>query len=46
MKYEKPDITLLAEATDIVRGPKLGGLMDSRQPQNPIHSSAAYESDE
>ena len=46
MKYEKPEITLAAVAVELIQGPKVGGLADSGQPQNPIHTPAAYESDE
>jgi hypothetical protein len=46
MKYEKPEITLSANAAEIVQGSKPGGFMDSRDGQNPIHSTGAYESDE
>jgi len=46
MKYEKPEITLAAVAVELIQGSKLGGPADSRQPQNPIHTPAAYESDE
>jgi len=46
MKYERPEITLSADAAEIVQGSKPGGFMDSRDPQNPIHSTGAYESDD
>lgn len=46
MKYEKPEITFSAEAVEIVQGMKLSGPADSGQPQNPIHTAAAYDSDE
>lgn len=46
MKYEKPAITFSADAVRIIEGMKLGGPADSGQPQNPIHTPAAYESDE
>jgi hypothetical protein len=46
MKYEKPEITFSAEAVKLIQGPKTGGLADSGQPQNPIHTPAAYGSDE
>jgi hypothetical protein len=46
MKYEKPEITISTEAVTEVQGSKLGGTMDFAEPQNPIHSSAAYQSDE
>jgi hypothetical protein len=46
MRYEKPKITISTDAAVLVQGSKLGGIMDFRQPQNPIHSSAAYQSDE
>ena len=46
MKYEKPEITKSEGAVALVQGSKLGGPMDFRVPQNPIHSSAAYQSDE
>ena len=46
MKYEKPEITFRAEAVEIIQGMKLNGPADSSQPVNPIHTAAAYESDE
>ena len=46
MKYEKPEITLTAVAVELIHGSKVGGPADSGQPQNPIHTPAAYESDE
>ena len=46
MKYEKPEITLSADAVEVVQGMKLSGPVDSGQPQNPVHTAAAYESDE
>jgi hypothetical protein len=46
MKYEKPEVLLAASAVELVRGMKLSGPVDSGQPQNPIHTAAAYESDE
>ena len=46
MKYEKPQITLTADAVEAVQGPKTGGPADSAQPHNPVHTPAAYESDE
>jgi hypothetical protein len=46
MKYEKPEITLVADAATLIQGQKSSGLADSGQPQNPVHTPAAYESDE
>jgi hypothetical protein len=46
VKYEKPEITLGTDAVEVIHGPKTGGPADSRQPQNPVHTPAAYESDE
>jgi len=46
MKYEKPEITSSAQAVEVVQGMKLSGPADSGQPLNPIHTAAAYESDE
>ncbi len=46
MKYEKPEITLPADAVEVIQGSKVGGPADSGQPQNPIHTPASYESDE
>jgi hypothetical protein len=46
MKYEKPEITHSAVAVELIQGSKVGGPADSRQPQNPIHTPAAYQSDE
>ena len=46
MKYEKPEIVSSANAVEIVQGMKLSGPVDSGQPQNPIHTAAAYQSDE
>ncbi len=46
MKYEKPEITFSSDAAEIIQGMKLSGPVDSGQPQNPIHTAAAYESDE
>jgi len=46
MKYEKPEITLVANATILVQGTKLMGTADFIDPQNPVRSVSAYESDE
>jgi hypothetical protein len=46
MKYEKPEITLSTQAVEVIQGSKLGGPADSAQPMNPVHTPAAYESDE
>ncbi len=46
MKYEKPEITVVADAVAVIQGPKIGGPMDSHMPQNPVHTSTAYGSDE
>ena len=46
MKYEKPAISVSADAVAIIQGMKLSGPADSGQPQNPIHTPAAYESAE
>ena len=46
MRYEKPELTLAATAVDAIQGMKLTGPADSGQPQNPVHTPAAYESDE
>jgi hypothetical protein len=46
MKYEKPQITLAADAVEVIHGSKTGGPADSGQPQNPVHTPAAYQSDE
>lgn len=46
MKYEKPQITLTADAVEVIHGPKRGGPADSGQPHNPVHTPAAYQSDE
>jgi hypothetical protein len=46
MKYEKPEITLSANAAEVIQGLKVGGPADSGDPNNPIHTPAAYESDE
>lgn len=46
MKYEKPEIILSAVAVVAIQGMKLSGPVDSAQPQNPIHTAAAYASDE
>lgn len=46
MKYEKPEIILAADAVEVIEGPKTGGPADSGQPQNPVHTPAAYQSDE
>jgi len=46
MKYEKPKITHAAEAVAVIQGRKSSGPADSGQPQNPVHTPAAYESDE
>lgn len=46
MKYEKPEITLAADAVEVIHGMKLSGPVDSGQPQNPVHTAAAYESGE
>jgi hypothetical protein len=46
MKYEKSEMTRSADAVEVIQGMKLSGLVDSAQPQNPVHTAAAYESDE
>ena len=46
MKYEKPQITIAVDAVEATQGPKIGGPVDSSMPQNPVHTPAAYESDE
>ena len=46
MKYEKPEVTLVAEAAVLVQGRKLIGTMDFVDPQNPIRSTSAYQADE
>jgi len=46
MKYEKPQITLVADAATMIQGVKSSGPADSGQPQNPVHTPCAYESDE
>ena len=46
MKYEKPEITLTADAVEVILGSKTSGPADSGQPQNPVHTPAAYQSDE
>jgi hypothetical protein len=46
MSYEKPQITLSADAAEVIQGLKVGGPADSGDPTNPIHTPAAYESDE
>jgi hypothetical protein len=46
MKYEKPQITRAADAVEVIHGAKTGGPADSGQPQNPVHTPAAYQSDE
>jgi hypothetical protein len=46
MNYEKPEIVLAANAAEAIQGPKTVGPKDSSQPSNPIHTPAAYESDE
>lgn len=46
MKYEKPQIIFTADAVEVIHGAKTGGPADSGQPQNPVHTPAAYQSDE
>ena len=46
MKYEKPEVTLVANATILVQGTKLMGITDFIDPQNPVRSTSAYQSDE
>jgi hypothetical protein len=46
MRYEKPEITLVANAAALIQGQNSSGPADSAQPQNPVHTPAAYESDE
>jgi hypothetical protein len=46
MKYEKAEIVLVANAAQVIQGPKSVGPKDTQQPGNPIHTPAAYESDE
>lgn len=46
MKYEKPEIMLSTDAAEVIQGSKVGGPADSGHPMDPIHTPAAYESDE
>lgn len=46
MKYEKPEITLSANAVEVIQDSKSGGPVDSMNPQNPIHTPGVYQSDE
>jgi hypothetical protein len=46
MNYEKPRITTAAAAVAIIQSLKPNGVMEVAEPQNPIHSSSAYQSDE
>ena len=46
MNYERPRITMITDAVAIVQGLKPNGVMEVAQPQNPIHSTSAYQSDE
>ena len=46
MKYEKPEITMSADAVVLVQGSKMGFSADIAEPGNPIRTSAAYQSDE
>jgi hypothetical protein len=46
MKYEKPEITLSANAVEVIQGPKIGGPADSLNPTDTVHTPAAYQSDE
>ncbi len=46
MKYEKPEISLSAQAVEVIQGRKLSGPVDSGDMGNPIHTTGAYESDE
>jgi len=46
MEYETPKIMIVTDALTVVQGMKPNGVMEFVNPQNPIHSSAAYESDE
>jgi hypothetical protein len=46
MKYEKPEITLSANAVEVIQGPKIGGPVDSGDLGNVVHTPAAYQSDE
>lgn len=46
MKYEKPEITLSADAVEVIQGVKFAGPLDSGDLRNPIHTPGTYESDE
>lgn len=46
MEYQKPEITLLADAAAAIQGTKGIGMVDNVDPQSPLHSIAAYQSDE
>lgn len=46
MKYEKPEITPLADAAMVIQGTKAVGMWDNVDPTNPVRSISAYESDE
>ncbi len=46
MEYQKPEITLLADAAAAIQGTKGVGMVDIVNPQSPLHSISAYESDE
>ena len=46
MKYEKPEITPLANAAEAIQGAKFSGMYDSSDPTSDIHSTPAYQADE
>ena len=46
MMYEGPEIKIDTDAVTAIHGSKLGGPTEFTEPQNPIRSTAAYESDE
>lgn len=45
MKYEKPELTAMAKATEAIQGQKGQGQVDSK-PNQQRPSIAAYEADE
>jgi hypothetical protein len=45
MKYRKPEISLLADATQAIQGMKIDILQDSSDP-SAWNSTGAYEADE
>ena len=46
MRYEKPELLAIAEATQVIEGMKPGFVADNNHPLTPPRSAGAYLSDE